>query len=76
MEERYKIITNWSLKPVDILFSKGHWLKCRGKCPMCEEAVQPELFDDITEWEEYAVSGMCHVCQRETFGTQNYKGYK
>lgn len=38
-----------------------------GKCPLCNEIVQLESFDDDLSRKEYAISGLCQSCQNETF---------
>lgn len=73
MGER-RLITDWSKRPVDLIFQEGYDRKTQGKCATCgKDITQDELdsFEPI-EWKEYKISGTCKACQLKVFGTQNY----
>jgi len=39
-----------------------------GKCPSCEQPVDPNSFRDELSRKEYGISGLCQPCQDKTFG--------
>lgn len=73
MEER-QLVTDWSKRPVDLIYPKGHVLKTQGKCPTCGKDITQDMIDSFepVEWREYKISGICKACQLKVFGTQNY----
>ena len=38
-----------------------------GKCPLCNEIVDTSKFKDEISMKEFNISGICQVCQDETF---------
>ncbi len=39
----------------------------KGLCPICGQKIDPAKFKDELSIKEYELSGMCQVCQDETF---------
>lgn len=39
-----------------------------GKCPGCDELVDPEAFRNDISLREFRISGMCQKCQDKFFG--------
>jgi len=42
----------------------------RGLCPICENAIDPNAFNDALSRKEFAISGLCQNCQDEVFSEE------
>lgn len=45
----------------------SHSKRDQGKCPFCGIDVRKMLFNDELSLAEFRISGLCQVCQDETF---------
>lgn len=41
------------------------------QCAWCGVKVYPSTFRDIASLQEYKISGMCQICQDDTFGVSD-----
>lgn len=48
-------------------FNEAIELSEKGKCPFCKKEVDLDGFKDELSKKEYEISGLCQVCQDETF---------
>ena len=42
-----------------------------GRCPLCDEPICMEDFEDELSRKEFTISGLCQECQNEAFGIDN-----
>ena len=41
-----------------------------GKCPLCNEFIDPTAFRTDNDIKEFNISGLCQSCQDEVFGKE------
>lgn len=56
------------MKPAFVIFPNFKKMVEENRCPMCKQNIKEEDFKDELSRKEYSISGMCQICQDQTFG--------
>jgi hypothetical protein len=54
-------------KPAFKVFKKALKDVIDGNCPLCGDAIHPNMFKDELSKREYGISGLCQKCQDDMF---------